>query len=389
MKKILFILLGFLILPAMGQSLERLSADGEDPNGKKLMLGGYAQIDFNQPIEGGTFTNGKLDVHRMVLMLGYRFNDQISFMSEIEIEHASEIYLEQAYLNYRFRDWLQLRAGLLLVPMGIINENHEPPTFNGVERPSLDYYVVPTTWREIGIGFAGNLREVSLNYQLYVINGVLGYDGNPKLNGSSGFRSGRQKGISSVIGSPNVSGRIEYYGLAGLTLGLSGYGGKTQTSLNRGIASDDQLAIERRDSSVVNMTMAGFDARYQVHGFSLRGQFNYAVFGNSADYNAFTGSDLGSSMMGFYLEGAYDVFHSFESISHQLTPFVRYENYNTQNSVEEGLSVSDAYHREEIIAGLGWKPVSNVALKADYQLVRSKAESSFNGILNLGIGLMF
>lgn len=389
MRNIVFILFSLLIVNSMGQSYERLEAKNADDDAKRLMLGGYLQIDYRQPLIQGEFNNGKLDVHRMVLLMAYRFNNRISFMSEIEIEHASEVYLEQAYLNYRFRNWLQLRAGLLLIPMGIINENHEPPVFNGVVRPGLDYYIVPTTWREIGIGVTGNLRELSLNYSLYMINGVLGYDNGAKLNGQYGIRKGRQKGISSVIGSPNFTGRIEYYGVKGLKTGLSGYTGKTQTTLNKGIQENDRLAVSQRDSSVVDMSMIGLDVQYEITGFSFRAQYNYASFSNTGVFNSFSGSDLGSSMMGYYLEAAYDVFHSSHNITHKLSPFIRYENYNTQHTVNAPITQNDAYHREEFIAGLGWKPVYNVALKADYQLSRTKSESSFRAMLNLGVGLMF
>lgn len=388
MKHVFFILLSLVMINAIGQSYERLdSASTEDS--KKLMIGGYAQIEYRQPMISGEYNNGKLDVHRMVMLLAYRFNDKISFMSEIEVEHASEIYLEQAYLNYRFKDWLQLRAGLLLIPMGIINENHEPPTFNGVIRPSLDYFIVPTTWREIGIGFTGNIREASLNYSLYVINGVVGYNGEAKLNGKYGIRKGRQKGISSIIGSPNFAARVEYFGVQSLKLGLSGYFGETQSTLNKGVPSDDQMAIDQRDSSIVNMGMLGLDARYSIAGFSFRGQFNYASFSNTEAYNAFGSTDLGSSMMGYYIEAAYNVFHSFSNIKHALTPFIRYENYDTHYSVDNTIKRNEAYHREEITAGLGWKPISNVALKADYQLIRPKSETSFTGVMSLGVGLMF
>ena len=120
-------------------------------------IGGYAQIDYNQPFANETRQNGTFDVHRLVLFVGYKFNDRLSFFSEIEIEHVKEIYLEQAFLEYSLTSWLNLRAGMLIIPMGIVNEYHEPPTFNGVERPNLDKYIIPTTWREIGAGISGNL----------------------------------------------------------------------------------------------------------------------------------------------------------------------------------------------------------------------------------------
>ena len=389
MKKLLFLLFSMVIVTGMGQSYDRLLEKNDAPDDKKLMIGGYAQIEYRQPMINGEFNNGKLDIHRMVLLVAYRFNDRISFMSEIEIEHASEIYLEQAYLNYRFKNWLQFRAGLMLIPMGIVNENHEPPTFNGTIRPSLDYFIVPTTWREIGMGFTGNIQSVSMNYQLYVINGVLGYDDGAKLNGKYGIRKGRQKGVSSVIGSPNFAGRVEYYGLRNLTFGASGYFGETQSTLNKGISTDDQAAIDARDSSIVNMGMFGADARYSIIGFSFRAQYNYASFSNTEAYNTFTGSDLGSSMMGFYLEAAYNIFHTMESTRHQLTPFVRYENYSTHYTVDASIERNEAYHKEEITAGLGWKPISKVAIKADYQMIRPKSETKYTGVVSLGVGLMF
>lgn len=388
MKKIFFIILSFVFVSGMAQSYESLSQKGDITKDKKLMLGGYAQVEFRQPVINGEFNNGKLDIHRMVLLLGYKFNDRISFMSEIEIEHANEIYLEQAYLTYRFKDWLQMRAGLVLIPMGIINENHEPPTFNGVMRPSVDYYIIPTTWREIGFGFSGRIQQASIHYTVYVINGVVGYNGEAKLNGKTGIRKGRQKGISSIIGSPSLTGRVEYYGVKDLKLGISGFAGATQTTLNKGLSKDDQPGIDARDSSIVDMSMFTADAQYNISGFSFRFQYTFASFSNTANYNQFTGSDLGKSMMGFYIEAAYNALH-LASTNHQLTPFVRYENYNTQQNIDDQLKANDAYHREEVTAGLGWKPISNVALKVDYQLVRPKSESKFSGIINVGVGLMF
>lgn len=387
MRTLIILLLCLVTIDGMNQSYDRLAQKTDDS--KKLMLGGYAQIEYRQPMVKGEYNNGKLDIHRMVLLVGYKFNNKISFMSEIEVEHASEIYLEQAYLNYRFKSWLQLRAGLVLVPMGIINENHEPPTFNGVIRPSVDKYIVPTTWREIGIGFTGNIHKASLNYTVYVINGVLGYNDGPRLNGKTGIRGGRQKGISSIIGSPSFTGRLEYYAVESLKVGVSGFVGNTQTSLNKEVKADDYLTVDTRDSSIVNLSMLGVDAMYAIAGFGFRAQFNYAVFTNSYEYNAFTGSDLGEGMMGYYLEVAYNVLHSVASSSHQLTPFVRYENYNTQYGASDESIKNEAYHREEITAGLGWKPINNVALKADYQMIRPKTESQFYGILSLGVGLMF
>lgn len=393
MRKIFLITFIMLTITAFSQNpnektgyqnaAETMSAD-ED----RLTIGGYAQIDYNQPFDDGKLKNGTLDVHRLVLLFGYKFSPKIQFITEIELEHVSEVYVEQAFLEYKVKEWLKFRGGLMLVPMGIINEYHEPPTFNGVERPSLDTYIVPTTWREIGLGITGIVRGASLKYQVYAINGLLGYDGAAKLNGKNAIRGGRQKGMESLARFPNFAGRIEYYGVQGLNLGLSGYTGKTQSTLFDDIPEEgpEKLAA---DSSVVGVTIIGIDARYTLKGLMLRGQFNYGWFSNSQEYNVFTGSDLGSSMAGFYLEAAYNVFATSENIQSQLVPFVRYENYNTQNSVEGAIEQNEAYHRQEYAFGIGWKPVNGVAVKADFQVFKNKASNDVASRLNLGIGVWF
>jgi hypothetical protein len=356
---------------------------------RKLTLGGYAQIDYNQPFGNNEISNGKLDVHRLVLLFGYKFSDRVQFITEIELEHVKEVYVEQAFVNYRFNEYLNLRAGLMLIPMGIVNEYHEPPTFNGVERPNVDYYIVPTTWREIGIGITGNIREASLKYQAYVVNGFVSYDGEGKLNGKYALRKGRQKGAKAIIGSPNIAGKVEYYGIRGLNIGLSGYFGDTQSTLNNGRDKNDPEMTASADSSIVSISMAGFDVRYTYKGLVVRGQGNYGTFSNTKAYNEFTGNDFAESILGYYIEAGYDIFHSLTDINSTLIPFVRYENYNTHNSVAEGVEQNNAYHREEIVTGIGWKPVAGVAFKADVQFVRPKSEQVFSKVFNMGVGIWF
>jgi hypothetical protein len=202
---------------------------------EKLSIGGYGEIHYNQQVSGQTRYNGKMDVHRMVMFFGYQFNDKTSFVTELEFEHVKEIYVEQAFINYNVRPNTALRAGLMLVPMGIVNEYHEPTTYNGVERPSVDKYIVPTTWREIGFGVNGRLANAPLKYQMYIMNGFNGYDGSSKLRAKDGVRKGRQKGAESTFTSPSLSAKVDYYGVKGLNLGLSAYFGKTQSSAFDGL----------------------------------------------------------------------------------------------------------------------------------------------------------
>ncbi len=355
----------------------------------RLTVGGYGQIDYNQPLGGGTYQQGNLDVHRLVLMFGYKFSPKTQFITEIEFEHVKEVFVEQAFLQHEITPWLKLRAGLMLVPMGIINEFHEPSTFNGVERPNLDKYIVPTTWREIGIGFTGVFPSASLSYQLYVMNGFNGYDGDPNLSGSDGFRKGRQKGAKSYINTPNLTFKVNYFGIKGLQLGLSGYGGKSQSTLYKGIDKGDEAAIAVADSSVVGLNMLGVDARYTLGGLSLRGQLNYGVVSNSLQYNEFSGSDLGSTMAGWYGEVGYNVFHSLESTETELIPFLRFEQYNTHASVEQGTTLNPAFDRTDITIGLGWKLTRGAMLKVDYQVFKNEASDDSKQQFNAGVAIWF
>ncbi|MEJ2114352.1 MAG: hypothetical protein P8X62_11945, partial [Flavobacteriaceae bacterium] len=134
--------------------------------GQAVTVGAYGEITYNQPES----SNGELDVQRLVLLFGYKFSDKAQFVTEVELEHVEEIFVEQAFVNYAVASNFSLRGGLMLVPMGIINEFHEPTTFNGVERPAVDNDIIPTTWREIGIGVTGRFNDISLGYQAYIFN---------------------------------------------------------------------------------------------------------------------------------------------------------------------------------------------------------------------------
>jgi len=130
---------------------------------ERTTLGGYGEVHYAN--RTGPDTPGIVDLKRFVVYLAHAFNDQIAFRSELEVEDAKlegaqpggEVALEQAYLDYRLSDALTVRTGLVLPPVGIINETHEPPTFNGVDRPGFDHDVIPTTWREIGVGAVGRV----------------------------------------------------------------------------------------------------------------------------------------------------------------------------------------------------------------------------------------
>ena len=376
------------------QSRYKNSADNLLSRNVGLLFGGYGEAHYNQPINNGTFNNGTLDVHRIVMLFGYNFNNRTQFVTEIEFEHVKEVYVEQAFLQYKVNNFLNLRGGLMLVPMGIINEYHEPVTFNGVERPLVDKYIAPTTWRELGVGFTGNVLPLSIKYQAYVVNGFNSFDGQANVSGKNGFRKGRQKGGESFMSALNFAGKVEYYGIRGLNLGVSGYVGKTQSTLYNGISKEDEFAVATADSSVLHMAMLGMDFRYSYSGFQLRGQFYYTNIGNSSQYNSFTitedgkHNDVGRAMIGYYAEIGYNVLR-FSKSKKQLVPFVRYEYLDRHHMVNADTQRNYAYQVTNMTTGLSLHLTKGTVVKADIQFLKDGEDEAFSHVFNAGIGVWF
>ncbi len=348
--------------------------------GKAVTVGAYGEITYNQPESD----NGELDVQRLVLLFGYKFNEKTQFVTEVEIEHVEEVFVEQAFVNYAVGDNVSLRGGLMLVPMGIVNEYHEPTTFNGTERPAVDNVIVPTTWREIGVGVTGRIPEASLSYQAYVFNGFNSTEADAEegvygfLSGSSGLRGGRQKAIKSTVDSPTFSTKLDYYGLPGLRLGLAGYFGKTQ-------AADE---VEELDGANIGIAMVGLDARYAYQNFTARGQLIYASLSDTEAYNVLTGRDLGSALFGYYGEVAYNLLPIANK--QRLYIFGRYEQYNTHADTAGSLQKNDAYNRTDITTGLSYHLAPGVVVKGDYQFRDNAVENGdVDDRLNFGIGVWF
>ena len=383
-KTVVFIMLIVFFNDANAQnSVEKIIAGNPG-----LHIGGYGQVDFNLPSRDGTiYKNGTLDVHRLVTFFGYNFNEKASFVSEVEFEHVSEVYVEQAFLDYKIKNNLSVNAGLMLIPMGIQNLYHEPATFNGVERTNVDHYIVPSTWREIGIGVSGRSMEHSVNYQVMLVNGFNGYSDVGVFSGKSGLRSGRQKGAESYITYPDFAGRISYYGHLGLNLGLSAYVGDTETKLYDGLDLADETAVASADSSIVGMQMIGVDARYTKGALQLRGQYIVANLSNTDQYNAFTSKDLGSKLTGYYVEAGYNLLER-KSDTEELIAFARYENYNTHAAVEI-ITINDTYNRTDITIGLGFKVAQGAMFKADYQIKSNAGSDEKSGQFNFGTAIWF
>jgi hypothetical protein len=392
-----YLIVGLLLLFTQGvyaQSLDSL--DNYHKNAARtlleskegnLLLGAYGEVHFEQPFGNNTKYNGEMDAERMVLLFGYKFDSKTSFITEIEIEHIKEVYLEQAFMNYQAKPWLNVQAGLLLIPMGIMNEYHEPTIFNGVNRPQIANALYPSTWREIGAGFAGNLPNAALRYQLYAINGPMSYDGAAKLSGDKPLRGARQKGAQVTMTSPDLSAKVNYYGLKGFDIGLATYLGSTESTLFNNVEKSNTQALNRADSSIIGVRMLGLDFRYQQKNLQGKGELFYSQFTNTTEYNTFTGKDLGSSMFGYYAEVGYNI-SSIVNWEKNLVPFIRYSQYNTHQSVTPEMSVNAKYDRTVLTAGFSYFLNSSFVIKADYQNF-TNASGSNDHQFNSGIGFWF
>src|SRR6059058_3001659 len=258
-------------------------------------VGGYGEVHYTNPT--GPKTPPVVNLARFVVYLAHSFDERLAFRSELEVEDAKieggqaggEVSLEQAYLDYRLADWITLRTGLVLPPVGIINETHEPPTFNGVARPGFDHDVIPTTWREIGIGAVGTIPGgAGLAYRVYLVNGLKaeGFDA------VEGIREGRQEGQNASFTNPSFTGRLEW-ARPGLKIGGSfWYGGSADTNTAVGTGT-----------FAAPVTLLSADARFDLGALALRGVIANISIGDAEAVNTVFGQSIGSRIAGGYLEG--------------------------------------------------------------------------------------
>src|SRR5947208_295740 len=298
---------------------------------ERTTLGGYGEVHYTNAT--GPATPGAVNFARFVAYLAHTFSDRIALRSEVELEDAKveggkaggEVGLEQAYLDYRLTDWLTLRTGLVLVPVGIINETHEPPTFHGVNRPAVDHDLLPTTWREIGVGAVGAVPGVTgVSYRVYLVNGLRA-DG---FSAGEGIREGRQEGRQASFANPSVTGRLEW-ARPGLKIGGSfWYGGTADT--NTAVGSGTFGAP---------VALVSADARFEAGPFALRAVVANISVSDAQAINAAYGQSVGSRIAGGYLEAAYNLLRLLAPASSQkVNAFVRHERYDTQASVPAGVT---------------------------------------------------
>jgi cell division protein FtsB len=343
-----------------------------------VSIGGYGEVlleSFAGEDQSGEDTNenATIDLLRAVIYFGYRFNDQFIFNSEVEYEHAGhEVAVEFAYIEYRPSDAFGVRGGNVLIPMGFLNEFHEPTVFFGARRPQTERVIIPTTWHENGVGIVG--RKEILDYRAYVINGF-----NAAGFSEAGLRNGRQDGAEARF-DPAVTARLDVAPTNNLVIGGSVYGGNS-----------DAFTEENADFKVSTWIVEGH-AQLGWKALQVRGLYAHASLGNVTELNEFLGltgdQSVGKTLQGGYFQAAYDILANRGNGKSSLSPFFRYERVNTQASVPSGFMKDPANDQSLWTFGIDYKPIYNVVIKADYQIIRNEAETGVNQF-NIALGYNF
>ncbi len=320
---------------------------------ERTQIGGYGELHYNN-LDTDDGRKKEIDFHRFVLFFGHQFTDRLRFWSELELEHAisssddnGEIELEQAYIEYDLRPSQHIKGGIFLIPVGILNETHEPPTFYGVERNPVERNIIPTTWWAGGAELTGEIAP-GWSYNFGVHEGL--------DTDNYSIRGGRQKTSEADAHDLASTARVKWNGIAGVELAATL---QYQENITQGLDNDASAWL------------------YEAHADMQRGPFGlralYARWDIDGDGASAAGRD---EQEGFYIEPSY-----------KLTPkfgvFVRYNQWDN-----EAGSSSDS-EKKQYDAGFNYWPHPDVVLKADYQKQDNEGNVDEEDGFNLGIGYQF
>ena len=363
--------------------------------GKGLSIGGYGEAFYQDVVsDNNNDAKSTADLERMVLYVGYKFTDKILFNSEVEFEHGSTerngaVSVEFAALDFFINPMANVRAGMVLMPMGFLNQIHEPPFYFGNHRPEVEQKIIPSTWNEVGVGLFGAITP-NLTYTTYVVNGM-----NAKGFDSNGIRDGRQGGSQALAQNLGYVARMDYVpdALPGVTVGGSAYVGNS---------GQDQDYDGQKPSVLTQLYESHVQWKYR--GLEFRTLGSWGFVGNAdilsaeskrlADIATAEGTPtnpqtIGSQNYGWYSEVGYDVLPlMFRDTPQYLAPFVRYEKLNTIAKAPTGF-VGDPTKDQQIFqVGLQYKPIPQVVIKADYRNFVAK-QGALPDDFNLGFGFIF
>ena len=357
------------------------SASATYGRGQGLSIAGYGEMlyeNFGSENEAGApaGVGTQLDFLRAIVYTGYRFNDRFLFNSEIEVEHADEISIEFAYIDYQAHEHFGVRGGMLLLPMGLVNEFHEPTVFLGTERPVTEKRIIPSTWRENGGGVYGSIDRVT--FRAYVVNGLDG-----ARFSSNGVRDGRQNGGKAKASNMAFTGRIDVTPTPGFFVGASLYTGGS---------GQGDIVVDGRELDV-RTTIVDLHGQAQIRGLDVRGLYARTSIDDAAELNQALGlsgsSGVAEQMQGGYVQVGYNVLSQTASAGGvALIPYFRYEQVDTQDRMPEGFERSLSTDNTFVTLGVELKPIPNVVVKIDHAWVSNDAETGVDQF-NVNVGYAF
>jgi hypothetical protein len=404
-KSLILLILCTLTTSAMAQVFTKEDSlqAGLVRSNQATVLSGYGQAKVQYDLR---YKTGEANLTRNVLFVGHKFSNKVYFFSEMELENAGvssgggfkgELSMEQLFLKFNVNRDIYITAGLFIPRIGIINENHLPTTFNGNDRPYVETFLIPATWRELGIGVYGNVRRIpGLNYSFAVMNGLNAAG----FNNGTGIAEGRFEGSQATASNIAVTGSLLYY-YRNFRLQASGYFGGTAGVVKR-VADSLQL---RSGPFGTPVGLIEANAQYHNNGLSIKALATSAHIPDAFRINRAYANNTPAAMFGAYAEAGYNFFKIWnDGTTKNLTFFVRYEwmDLNRQlpsNGIENG-----TLRKTFVVTGLTFQPVQGVIVKLDYvmrqtgernpELVVTPFPSALpyytsNGFVNLGFGYSF
>ncbi len=375
-----------------------------------LSIGGYGEAYYRKDVSDKSRSDRDFaDNLRFVLYTGYKFTDRIIMNTELEFEHAGtgaggSVSVEFAYIDFLLWEWANFRAGMLLAPLGIVNELHEPVFFHGVERPEVERRIIPSTWRENGIGIFGQLLP-GLEYRIYGMNALEGASSNtaactpdengncltkPSLKISEHFRSTRQKGGNALAEDIALAARLDYTPMLNLTFGGSVYTGKTSHDSQYYECVDGECGPVNVPGA--RLTIWELHGMYSWQGLDLRALFAMSHLEDSDELNRIGGGGkIAKEMHGFYTEVAYDIMPwLLGDTQQQLSPFFRFSFIDQHADMAGDWEEQDRYEHNIWTTGISYKPHPNVVLKVDYRnFDTDDNDHEREDEVNFGIGFVF
>lgn len=406
-------------------SAQTVAADSvmQHVNGKRLSVGGYGEVAMSRNFYSDHVSrysladehkndpsHGRFDIPHAVIYLGYDFGKGWTMGTEIEFEHGGvgmayekedeeggeweqevekggEVELEQFWIQKSFGRWANIKAGHIVVPVGLNNAYHEPLNFFTVYRPEGENTVLPSTWHQTGVSFWG--RTKGWRYELQFLAGL----NSDNFTNTGWINKGPGTPTEGEIATKyGTALRIDNYCIKGLRIGVSGYYGH---AIGNSYPNNKDGA-ESKYKGVV--AIGAIDFTYNNYNWIVRGQADYGYLSDAKQLKYFTNRLNGLSpfhhsafvsknAFAYGIEAGYNVFSQIEKLrqsNQKMYLFGRYEHYNPYASKTKNTSY-DYTNVQRMAVGINYYPVKQIVVKAEYSHRFLKSQYNNEPAINIGV----